>query len=264
MGFFKKSLELARNAFAQFFPEDNSGKAVDAAVERMREEKANGNGHLQVNGHSTLQVVGFGDSADNHPVVGSPTNDHVLDASSQEIETFKDSGASFSMAQPPAPSPSIDLSAYNFPLNNKHKAQFAEVELKDKDGSITPAVRISIAADLKDKGDGKETIIKLAKELKKYGLKIEPIATKDGGKTDIGHDYAKNQDGTLYDHNNPKSRQNSLKQWTTEPYHPESYRVTVSGHPAKLEALLVELNKQSVRPFKEKIAEDRQNSTPQR
>jgi hypothetical protein len=266
MGFFTKTVAWVRNVF---LPENKSGDAVDATVAQMLREKAKENGYLEVNGKPPLKVISPSDSTDNLRVIG-PNNGHVLD-DSREINTFgdsgnfgdsdKDSGKAFSMA--PAPSPGIDLSAYKFPLNNKHKAQFAEMELKDKNGNITPAIRISIAANLGEIG-GKETIIRLAIELKKYDLKIEPIATKDGGKTDIGHDYAKDEFGNRYDPNNPKPRKNSKGEWTTEPYHPESYRVTVSGDATKLDALLAELNKQSVRPFKEKIAEDRQNSVPQR
>ena len=169
-----------------------------------------------------------------------------------------DSGMGFSLAA--APSPSIDLSAYNFPLNDKHKAQFAEVELVNEDKSKTSAIRISIAADLKDKGDGRETIVRLAKELKDYDLKIEPvISQKDGKPKDIGHNYARNEDDTPYNAEAPIERKDSNGNNTTAPFYVEAYEVTVSGDPEVLKALKAGLEQASVKKFANTIKEKRNN-----
>jgi hypothetical protein len=113
------------------------------------------------------------------------------------------------------PTTTVDLSRYNLPVNNAHKAVFAKVKISGSNGRMTQAIMIGISADLN--GDGRQAIMDIGNQLEGLGYKIEPVRTKDGKLVEVSHSHATNG-------------------------RTESYQLTVSGDPKQLQALIKALN----------------------
>ena len=98
----------------------------------------------------------------------------------------------------------------------------------------------------------------MAKDLREFGFTIEPvISRKDGQPVDIAHNYARNEDNSLYHPETAPERTGSTGKKTKEAFFVETYEVTVSGNTKMLEALKAGLEEASVKKFAKTIKEKR-------